>query len=83
MKFPSLQVGGIEGSGDKKNIYKNVVMSKTEAEELNVLHQGADSRRQSVSVQGCSGEILAVYPIEFDHMEVMNISYLYDKSKEM
>ena len=28
------------GSGDKKNIYKNVVMSKTEAEELNVLHQG-------------------------------------------
>lgn len=38
--FPSLQVGGIEGSGDKKNIYKNVVMSKTEAEELNVLYQG-------------------------------------------
>lgn len=34
VKFPSLQVGGIEGSGDKKNIYKNVVMSKTEAEEL-------------------------------------------------
>ena len=40
VKFPSLQVGGIEGSGDKKNIYKNVVMSKTEAEELNVLYQG-------------------------------------------
>ena len=38
--FPALQVGGIEGSGDKKNIYKNVVMSKTEAEELNVLYQG-------------------------------------------
>ena len=44
------------------------------------MHQGgvdifhaADSGRQSVSVQGCSGEILAVYPIEFDHMEVMII----------
>lgn len=38
--FPSLQVGGIEGSGAKKNIYKNVVMSKTEAEELDVLYKG-------------------------------------------
>ena len=40
VKYQALQVGGIEGSGDKKNIYKNVVMSKTEAEELKVLHDG-------------------------------------------
>lgn len=40
VKFPSLQVGGIEGSGAKKNIYKNVVMAKEEAEELKVLHDG-------------------------------------------
>lgn len=32
--YPSLQVGGIEGAGDKKNVYKNVVMSKLEAEQL-------------------------------------------------
>lgn len=37
VKYPTLQVGGIEGSGVKKNIYKNVVMSKSEAEELNIL----------------------------------------------
>ncbi|MEG0034676.1 MAG: PTS sugar transporter subunit IIB [Bacilli bacterium] len=40
VKFPSLQVGGIEGAGDKKNIYKNVVMSKHEAEQLEKLGAG-------------------------------------------
>lgn len=35
--FPSLQVGGIEGSGDKKNVYKNVVMSDAEAAQLKEL----------------------------------------------
>lgn len=38
VKYPKLQVGGIEGSGAKKNIFKNVVMSKEEAEELRILH---------------------------------------------
>lgn len=40
INFPALQVGGIEGSGDKKNIYKNVVMAKAEMEELKVMHDG-------------------------------------------
>ncbi len=35
--YPALQVGGIEGSGDKKNIFKNVVMSRPEAEELKII----------------------------------------------
>ena len=84
VNFPSLQVGGIEGSGDKKNIYKNGGGGvKCLVSGRRGYFHAADSRRQSVSVQGCSGEILAVYPIKFDHMEVMNISYLYDKSKEM
>lgn len=38
--FPALQVGGIEGSGNKKNIYKNVVMSVAEMEELRIMHDG-------------------------------------------
>lgn len=37
VKYTSLQIGGIEGSGDKKNIYKNVVMSRHEAEQLKEL----------------------------------------------
>ena len=40
VKFPSLQVGGIEGAGNKKNIYKNVVMSKEEAAQLKELGDG-------------------------------------------
>lgn len=40
VKYPSLQVGGIEGSGNKKNVYKNVVMSTEEKDELNILHDG-------------------------------------------
>ena len=35
--YPSLQVGGIEGAGDKKNVYKNVVMSTAEAAHLKEL----------------------------------------------
>lgn len=35
--YPSLQIGGIEGSGDKKNVYKNVVMSDAEAAQLKEL----------------------------------------------
>lgn len=35
--YPSLQIGGIEGSGDKKNVYKNVVMSDAEAAQLREL----------------------------------------------
>lgn len=37
VKYPSLQVGGIEGAGDKKNIFKNVVMSAEEAQHLKEL----------------------------------------------
>lgn len=37
VKFSSLQVGGIEGAGDKKNIFKNVVMNQTEANQLKEL----------------------------------------------
>ena len=37
VEFPSLQVGGIEGAGDKKNVYKNVVMSNAEAAQLKEL----------------------------------------------
>lgn len=37
VKYPSLQVGGIEGAGNKKNVYKNVVMSSEEARELKEL----------------------------------------------
>ena len=40
VKFPSLQVGGIEGAGNKKNIYKNVVMSEEEAAQLKELGDG-------------------------------------------
>lgn len=38
VKYTSLQIGGIEGTGEKKNIYKNVVMSRPEAEQLKELH---------------------------------------------
>lgn len=37
VKYPSLQVGGIEGAGDKKNIFKNVVMSAEESLHLKEL----------------------------------------------
>lgn len=38
--YPSLQVGGIEGAGNKKNVYKNVVMSSEEASELKEIEDG-------------------------------------------
>lgn len=37
VKFPSLQVGGIEGAGNKKNVYRNVVLSDAEAGHLKEL----------------------------------------------
>lgn len=40
VKYPSLQVGGIEGSGNKRNVYKNVVMSTEEKDELTILNDG-------------------------------------------
>lgn len=40
LAYPSLQVGGIEGTGDKKNVYKNVVMSKEEAAQLKEISDG-------------------------------------------
>lgn len=37
--FTSLQVGGIEGSAEKKNICRNIVMSKDDVEQLKPLHE--------------------------------------------
>ena len=38
--FKSLQVGGIEGSAEKKNICRNIVMSKEDVDHLKPLHEG-------------------------------------------
>ena len=40
VRYKSLQVGGIEGSGQKRNVYKNVVMSVEEKDDLSVLNDG-------------------------------------------
>jgi len=39
IKFNSLQIGGIEGSGNKKNINKNIVMSQEDVQDLVPLHE--------------------------------------------
>lgn len=38
LKIDRLQLGGIEGAGHKKNIFKNVVMSKEEVDQMKVLY---------------------------------------------
>lgn len=37
--YPSLQVGGIEGSAEKKNICRNIVMSKEDVEHLKPMYE--------------------------------------------
>lgn len=40
IKYDSLQVGGIEGSGAKKNICRNITMSKDDVDHLKTMHDG-------------------------------------------
>lgn len=37
MNYPSLQIGGIEGARDKKQVARNITMSKSDIETLKVL----------------------------------------------
>ena len=37
VNYPSLQVGGVQGAGNKKNVYRNVVLSNEEAGQLKEL----------------------------------------------
>lgn len=39
VKYPSLQVGGIEGAGNKVNICRNIVMSKEDVEALRPVYE--------------------------------------------
>lgn len=38
LNLKRVQIGGVEGAGNKKNIFKNVVMSKEEVETMKVLY---------------------------------------------
>lgn len=40
VKFTELQVGGIEGAGNKKNICRNITMSKEDVEHLKTMYDG-------------------------------------------
>ena len=54
INYDSLQVGGIEGSGDKKNVNKNVVMSKEEMLQLKSLNdKGVDVFIQPIPEDSC------------------------------
>lgn len=37
IKFPSLQIGGTEGAGNKKNVYRNVVLSQEDFDAMKPL----------------------------------------------
>lgn len=37
--YPTIQIGSIEGGGNKKNIYKNIVMTPSEIDEMKYLHE--------------------------------------------
>lgn len=39
IEYPSLQVGGIEGSASKKNICRNIVMSEEDVENLKPMYE--------------------------------------------
>lgn len=39
VKYPSLQVGGVEGAGDKKNICRNIVMSQEDIDALKLVYE--------------------------------------------
>lgn len=39
VKYPSLQVGGIEGAGNKTNICRNIVMSKEDVDALRPVYE--------------------------------------------
>lgn len=39
IEYPSLQVGGVEGSASKKNICRNIVMSKEDVEHLKPMYE--------------------------------------------
>lgn len=40
INYPVLQVGGIEGSGNKKNICRNITMSEEDIKHLKVIYDG-------------------------------------------
>lgn len=40
IKFETLQVGGIEGAGNKKNICRNITMSKEDVDHLKTMYDG-------------------------------------------
>lgn len=40
IKFNRLQVGGIEGAGNKKNICRNITMSKDDVDHLKTMYDG-------------------------------------------
>jgi len=40
IQFDSLQVGGIEGAGNKKNICRNITMSKEDVDHLKTMYDG-------------------------------------------